>query len=76
VRHLRGWLFMSLNTRGHMEPVQQNGLVAPLARAKVQRAVEITQLHRTDILVVTETGISQTGEVLVRVNGWRRTTRQ
>jgi hypothetical protein len=41
-------------------------MVAQLARDKVQRAVEIAQRHRTDMLVVTETGISETGEMLVR----------
>jgi hypothetical protein len=65
-RRGKGWVFMTLNMRGNMEPVHADGRFAQLARAKVQRAVEVAERHRTDILVVTETGISETGEMLVR----------
>ena len=62
----RGWIFMTLNLRGHMAPERAGGHLAKLAREKIRRAVEVAERHHTDMLVVTETGIDEMGETLVR----------
>ena len=41
----RGWIFMTLNLRGHMAPERAGGHLAKLAREKIRRAVEVLHIR-------------------------------
>jgi exonuclease III len=65
-RSQKGWSFMTANFRGNMEPSGKGGKISYTAKSKVREAVRTAQEYRTDIMAITETGISQAGEVEVR----------